>query len=401
MFFRLYADNYRCLANFELPLEPLTVLLGPNGSGKSAAMLLIAKLRDFILGRESAGPTEKWPGLFSAESLTRWDTRIEQTFEIGVRLSQGDYVYRLRLRHKPERALNRVVEEKLTLDGKPLFETNEDKTYLFNDQYGGGIEFMPDWNISGISRVHERPDNTKLFAFRRFLEGTLVLALNPALVKAVSASKQPVTIPNPDCSDFADWLKSTIFEEAGVRRAMERSLAEGALPGFEGLEAPSSGDAKILKAAFSTPQQKPLSYRLDELSSGQLALIILETAFALVSKRGGALFLDEPGNFLGLSEIRPLLIRLQDAALEKRAQVVVSAHHPLAVDFLAAGYGCWLDREPSGPTRPPQRIRVFGDALEKDAHLRVSDLIARGWLSGLGVQDHGSNNTGTSTLIAK
>jgi len=124
---------------------------------------------------------------------------------------------------------------------------------------------------------------------------------------------------------------------------------------------------------------------LDELSYGQIALIILETALAVAGQRGGVLVLDEPGNFLGLSEIQPLLTRLQDAALEGRFQVILTAHHPIAVDFLAAGYGSWLEREPSGPTRA-HPVRIAEGIAEDKAGVRVSDLIARGWLSGLGVQ---------------
>jgi predicted ATPase len=381
MLSRLYADNYLCLANFELSLDPLSVLLGPNGSGKSASLLLVAKLRDFILGRENSVK------LFPNESLTRWDTRSDQTFELTVRHPQGDYVYRLRLQHQRERSRNKIVEETLNLDGKPLFETRDEKTYLYNDRHSRGAEFLPDWNVSGLSRVHERHDNTKLMAFRKFFDATLVLALNPALVKAVSESKQPVTIPTPDCSDFAALLDYIIRSEAIVRQEAEKSLSTGALPGFRAFQATPFGDANILECVFSKAGSKSLKFRIDELSSGQVALIILEIALALATERGGSLLLDEPGNFLALSEISPLLTRLQDAAHEGLYQVIISAHHPVAVDFLSTGHGQWLDRDASGAARI-QKIDVAGDMREKDAHLRVSDLIARGWLSGLGLQDH-------------
>lgn len=380
MFTRVFADNYRCLANFEISLETLSVLLGPNGSGKSACLLLISKLRDFILGRGDSLDH------FPAESLTRWDTRKEQTFEFGARLAHGDYLYRLRLHHQPERALNKIVEETLTLDGNRLFDTRDEKTHLYNDQYGGGAEFLPDWNVSGISRVHVRHDNTKLIAFREFLEAVLVLAINPALVSAVSAGKHPVTIPKPDCSDFAGWLEHIISAEAIVRSAAEESLSAGVLAGFKVFQATPSGDARILECGFTRRGAKSLKFRLDELSSGQIALVILETAVAFVCERGGSLLLDEPGNFLGLSEVRPLLTRLQDATREGRYQVILSAHHPIAIDFLAAHTGVWLDREPSGPTRQ-QRISVSEDLQKPEGRLRVSDLVARGWLSGLGVRN--------------
>ncbi len=66
MFTRCYADNYQCLSSFDMPMEPLSVLLGPNGAGKSTMLGLVAKIRDFILGRSNS------PELFP-ETLTRWD----------------------------------------------------------------------------------------------------------------------------------------------------------------------------------------------------------------------------------------------------------------------------------------------------------------------------------------
>jgi predicted ATPase len=379
MFARCYVDNYRCFTSFTLPLAPLSVLLGANGSGKSAVIGLIAKLRDFILGRE------KSLDLFPPRTLTRWDKRIEQTFELTLTLDPGEYTYRLRIRHEaPERALNKVVEEKLTLDGRPLFASDDHLIRLYNDRHEQKAELLPDWHVSGISRVESRPENIKLMAFRRAIETTLVLALNPALVTAVSSEAQPVTFPRPDCSNFAGWLREVSSSDALARQEAEQALANGELPGFRLFQAVPSGDAKILECIFQGGPP-PLKFRLDELSYGQIALIILETALAVAGQRGGVLVLDEPGNFLGLSEIQPLLTRLQDAALEGRFQVILTAHHPIAVDFLAAGYGSWLEREPSGPTRA-HPVRIAEGISEDKAGVRVSDLIARGWLSGLGVQ---------------
>ena len=86
----------------------------------------------------------------------------------------------------------------------------------------------------------------------------------------------------------------------------------------------------------------------------------------MAQERRGPLLLDEPSNFLGLSEIQPLLTCLQDAALEGVFQVILTAHHPVAVDFLAGQYGSWLEREPSGPTRV-QPIRVIDIVLADEA----------------------------------
>lgn len=378
MLARCYAENYRCLSNFDISFEPLSVLMGANGSGKSSVIGLIAKLRDFILGR---GDSLK---LFPPSTLTRWDRRTEQTFELTLRHELGDFLYRLRLSHVPEQALNKVQEETLKLNGKPLFIANPEKIQIYNDRHEPKVELLPDWHASGIFRINERNENRKLVAFRRAIQGILILALNPALVSAVSTEKQPVIIPELDCSDFASWLSNITTTEALARQEAEQSLAKGGLPGFRAFQADPSGDAEILQCIFKSGSA-PMKFRLDELSSGQIALVILETAFAVANERKGILILDEPGNFLGLSEIQPLLTRLQDAALEERFQVILTAHHPIAVDFLAAAHGQWLEREPSGTTRV-QRIHVSDDIRDGKATVRISDLVARGWLSGLGVK---------------
>jgi len=378
MLVRLYADNYRCFSSFTLELGSLSVLLGSNGSGKSTVLGLIARLRDFLTGRGTSLE------LFPPETLCRWDKRFEQTFELGVKIQeQGEYVYRLLVRHEaPERGLNKVIEETLVLNGKPLFEGTDQEIRLHNDwQSGNPVKLLPDWHVSGISRINERHDNKKLTAFRMAVANMLVLQLNPALVSAVAPAKKSVEIPSPDCSDFAGWLRHISMAEALVRQEAEKSLTQGSLPGFRAFQAVPSGDAEILECLFEA-KPKPLKFRLDELSYGQIALIILEVAMAAAAERGGALLLDEPSNFLGLSEIQPLLIRLQDAALEGRYQVILTAHHPIAVDLLAGAYGLWLDRDPTGPTRV-HRMQLTDSALGDKSTMTMSDLMARGWVSTL------------------
>ncbi|MCY4463362.1 MAG: AAA family ATPase, partial [Albidovulum sp.] len=50
MFKRLYVDNYKCLVNFELPLQELTLLLGADGAGKTSVLDVMFAVRQLLNG---------------------------------------------------------------------------------------------------------------------------------------------------------------------------------------------------------------------------------------------------------------------------------------------------------------------------------------------------------------
>lgn len=90
---------------------------------------------------------------------------------------------------------------------------------------------------------------------------------------------------------------------------------------------------------------------------------------------GSTLALDEPDNFLALSEIEPFIHALEDAAEKQNAQVFLVSHHPEICDRWA---------------RDAERARYFtktGDGIfrvqpidwEQYPELSPAEVIARGW----------------------
>jgi predicted ATPase len=377
MITRCYADNYCCLSAFNLELDNMSVLMGPNGAGKTTVFRLLEKLRDFILGLDTSVK------LFPTSSLTRWEARDIQTFELDIRLPQGLYSYCLRISHAREQANNKVVEESLKFDGKPLFSMDSEFIHLFNDNHDPGPLLQTDWHVSGISRIQARQDNKKLIAFRQAMERTIIVAPVPDNISAISNSKSPVLFPKMDCSNFADWLHNIITAEPTISREAEAQLSAGAMPGLFAFSEVPLGDAKLLKCVFKIGGAKH-EFRLDELSSGQIALTVLETVVAMVNEKQGVLLVDEPGNFMALSEIQNLLTRMLDGVTEDRYQVVMTAHHPMAVNYLAASHGIWVERDAGGPTRS-FKVQVKDEVKNGEAGISIADLIQRGWLSGLGL----------------
>jgi len=105
MLTRVYIDNYRCFVNFEFRPKAKQLILGLNGTGKSAFLEVLAHLRDFAVAK----PGYKADELFTAESLTRWQTLPRQTFELEVTGNGGTYLYTLWIEFQDRQPRARVI----------------------------------------------------------------------------------------------------------------------------------------------------------------------------------------------------------------------------------------------------------------------------------------------------
>ena len=270
---------------------------------------------------------------------------------MDVRLSDGDaggplapglYTYSIQISHDRLRGENRIADEQLSFEGRPLYHGRLDQSavsefrgrgipsflgQLYKDSGELGPEVAMDWHLSGVARVQATPENRLLMRFRRFFERMIALGINPASV-AAEAPREAAMIEF-DGSNFASWLRYLVGAEAVACRTAERSLHEGPLPGLALFQLEAEGVARVAKAIFDA-KPKPISFRLDELSAGQRALVILEHALAVVIERGGVLVVDEPANFLAIQEIQPLLARIKDLTAEGRMQAILTSHHPIA-----------------------------------------------------------------------
>lgn len=392
MLTRFYADNFKCFTNVTLDFAPLTVLVGPNGAGKSSVLEGLRNVTDLLTQRNN---TEK---LFPTDSLTRWDTRSEQLFQLDIRLPAerdgndmlpaGLYKYMLHLRHDRLREKNRITEETLHFEGKVLYrgwlDTSESgetgtptfRADLFRDNGTSGAQVLGDWHYSGIARIGPRPENRLLQRFRRYIEHVVILSINPASVTAEARKEQSMV--SFEGSDFAAWFLYLHHNHALACREAERKLQEGVLPGLALFQTESEGAIQVAKAIY---QHKggDVKIRLNELSAGQRAMVILEHALAVTRAWRSSVIIDEPANFLGLAEIQPLLLRLQNGADEHETQAIVTSHHPIAYDLLAEQNGRWLERSPLGQTQVTKVADVIDGST--DTAIPLSELVARGWVS--------------------
>jgi len=369
MITRLYVDNYKCLVNFELRLQELTLLIGPNGVGKTSVLDVMFALRRLLSGE--ARVTD--PDVFPTRTLTRWQTRNRQVFEVDVALDRDDLRYRLEVDHERGTRKARIALERLESRGQPLFVFEMGEVHLYRDNHSQGPTFGADWTESAVARVPPRNDNTRLTRFLDFVRKVIVCGLYPAGFQTESTTEDPVL--NRDARNFSAWYRHVLLERQELVPEFTKAIQE-VIDGFRGIRMEKVGlDTRALMVMFDQFGER-YELRLDEISDGQRALIALYSLVRLAAGQGYTLFLDEPDNYLALTEIQPWLVGLADACGGDVPQAVLCSHHPELIDYLGGDRGLVLKRESSGATvvRPASELAVEGG-------LKLSEVIARGWES--------------------
>ena len=370
---RLYVDNYRCFVNFDFRLKARQLLLGRNGTGKSTVFEVLCALRDFSVRGLPADER------FMGDTLTRWQSRAEQTFRLEVSGAPGAFAYELVVDAVGPLARPRVVAEYVDCDQQRIFSFENGEVHLFNDRFEDKVQFGFDWHRSALAAVASRPDNTKLTWFKDWLDHVVCVQINPRMM-AARAEKEAVR-PEHDLHNFAAWYRHLIQERTGAISDLLDSLRK-VMDGFESLDLPEAGqNVRVLKAAFKSragqgDAGKTPPYAFDELSDGQRALVALYALLHFAVESKTLLCIDEPDNFVALGEIQPWLYELMDRADEGDMQFILVSHHPELLNQLAADCGVVFERPGFGPvtTKPFEPMA--------NSELTPSEQIARGWTNG-------------------
>jgi predicted ATPase len=367
---RIYADNFRCLVNFEYKPAPLQLLFGVNGTGKSTVFDVLTALRQFITWGDSVDKT------FPVQSLTAWQTRPEQTFELELEGNGATYAYSLTVEHN--RALNkrRVKLEELRFDGQPLYMFDGENAHLFRDDFSQGPVFPQDWSRSGVSSIPPRHDNERLTWFRNRMGQVYVLAIDPLRMDVGSLGEQ--TAPDPGLTNFASWYRHLTQDSPEKMGPLFQSLGE-VIDGFTGLRLGVVGEsARLLTVSLKHredqgPELQPFNLVLNQMSPGERCLFALFTILHCGVRPDRTLCIDEPDNFIALRELQPWLAELRDRVEQEMCQCLLISHHPEFIDPLAVRHGALFTRTGQGPAR----IKPF-EWSEADA-VRPSEILARGW----------------------
>jgi len=367
---RLYVDNYKCHVNSEIALAPLTVLVGPNGAGKTALFDALFALRKLLGGVVRIDDKQVFP----PSTLTRWQSRPLQVLECSVSLGQEEVVYRLEVEHDRSRsavARTKIVLEQLRSQRGLLFEFRKGLVTLYGDDSSAGPKLSGDPSFSSLARVVPTPDNRLLTGFLAAIRGVQICGLYPRgfLPEAAESDVQL----DRDGANFTAWYRHLAQEHQGLYPAYLDEMSK-VLDGLKSIDLVQTGqDSRSLQLTFEHAGAAYAPLRVDELSDGQRSLLALYALTHMGSGLRAALFLDEPDNYVALSEIQPWLVAMRERVGEALPQVVLATHHPEVIDYVGADLALWVSREAGGPTR------VGRLEAPPEGGLRLSELVARGW----------------------
>jgi predicted ATPase len=362
MLTRVYIDNFLSFVNFEYKPEQKQLLLGANGSGKSSLLEAIRCVKQFVKGRENP---------FTQSTRTRWQDKPLQTVEIEARLDGSRYEYRVEIRFASETKQLSVNLESLKVDGTPVFELAHGEIRFFpNDSSQPSVLR---WETTESALHLSQFSNLHVRRFVEWMECVHCFSIDSYPGQMDDTADSEEQQPDYEFGNLAGWYRHLVQAHPDENLRFLNSIKE-VLNGFQALRfSPEDDGVRKLRADFSGPTKKKVTYSLSELSEGQLRLLALYMILHFEIVKGHTVFIDEPDNFISLREMQPWLMAATQEVEDHNGQLILISHHPELLNQWASEYGLRFFREENG------HVRTEKFKSDPDGMLQPSELIARGW----------------------
>ena len=321
---RLYVHNFRCLENFELPIsgQSSALLIGGNGAGKTTVGLALEILQRIARGTNRVGE------LVGPRDLTRGRTDVPVRFEIEVELAAKIYRYVVAFEFPEGFKELRVFEEKLSVDGKPVYTREIAQVHLARIGWETEANFRIDWHLVALPIVQHQSTNDPLFVFKQWLARIIILRPIPSLIRG--DSDQETLQPNAQVTDFGAWFSGLLAYAPSAYTKIDQYLRQ-VMPDLKDIKNPEVGkDSRNLVIQFSN-HQGTVSVPFEDLSDGEKCFMICALVLAANDAYGPLLcFWDEPDNYLAPSEVGHSILALR-RAFQGNGQLIVTSHNPEAI----------------------------------------------------------------------
>jgi predicted ATPase len=357
---RLYVNNFRCLENFDLRLsgQSSLLLIGKNGSGKSTVGQVLEIFQGIARGTSQV---MDWIG---PEDFAQGRTKVPIRFEIQVKLGKSFYGYTISFELPGDSKEIRVLDEKLTVDEKPVFIRELDQVYPGNTPQGRDAEFRIDWHLVALPIVHERSRHDPLFIFKQWLANMLILRPIPSWIHGNSDNE--TLRPNIQISNFGAWFSGLLAHAPSAYTKIDEYLKQ-VMPDLKDIKNPVVGaNSRSLEVQFSKDQAS-VTLPFDDLSDGEKCFMICALVLAANDAYGPLFcFWDEPDNYLALDEVGHFVVALRKA-FQSGGQFIATSHNQEAISRFSDENTLYLYRNSHlEPTivRPVKEMQYSGDLVD-------------------------------------
>jgi ABC-type cobalamin/Fe3+-siderophores transport system ATPase subunit len=355
---RLYVHNFRCLENFELPIsgQSSALLIGRNGSGKTTVGLALEILQKIARGTNRVGD------LVKPKDLARGRTDVPMRFEIEVELGAKVYGYAIAFEFPQGFKELRVLEEKITVDRKPVYTREVGQVQLATGP-AKEAKFVIDWHLVALPIIQQQLRDDPLFVFKQWLARMLILRPMPSLI--LGDSKEETLEPNLQVTNFGAWFSGLLAYAPSAYTKIDEYLKH-VMPDLRDIKNPVVGkDSRSLVVQFSN-NQGSVNLSFEDMSDGEKCFMICALVLAANDAYGPVFcFWDEPDNFLAPSEVGHFVVALRKA-FQSGGQFVATSHNPEAIRRFSDENTLVLSRtnhlEPT-KVRPLNEIQVSGDLV--------------------------------------
>jgi ABC-type cobalamin/Fe3+-siderophores transport system ATPase subunit len=356
---RLYIHNFRCLENFELPIHdhPSVLLIGKNGAGKTTVGLALEILQKIARG------TNRVDDLVKPKDLARGRLDVPIRFEIAVKLGRQVYEYIIAFEFPKGFKELRVLEEKLLVDGIPVYTRELAQVRLAKTAQDKEASFHIDWHVVALPIVHEQSMEDPLSIFKQWIARILILRPIPSLI--LGDSKQETLQPNPQVTDFGAWFSGLLAYAPSAYTEIDAYLKQ-VMPDLKDITNPLIGtDSRSLVVHFSN-ELGNLNLSFEELSDGEKCFMVCALVLAANKAYDKVLcFWDEPDNYLSLDEVGHFVLALRQA-FQSGGQFIATSHNPEAIrGFSEENTLLLYRRNHLEPTivRPLNKLQINGDII--------------------------------------
>jgi predicted ATPase len=326
---RVWAKNYRSLANVDVSLEPLTVLVGHNGSGKSNFVDVLRFIYDaFRLGLDAAVVDRH-----GMSTLRRWSAKgrpydVEVGLSISTRDFQSTYGFALgserrgEYRVKRETCLVNVIEN----GGQTHFETENGRWVTrppgMTPPIQTGTLVLP---LIGTTEPYKR--------LYDWVTGTSFYNIYPNTLEEPQKPANPYPLDEHG-ANLASTLRELQRSKSDLLPALENAI-HAVIPDAIDFQVRQVGGYLVTRLRHAISDDTRALFELSQESDGTLRMLGILAA----------LYQDPPRTLIALEEpeltIHPGALSLLWEEIEEaagRSQIIITTHSPDLLDMCRAEY---------------------------------------------------------------